>query len=1368
MMNDQSTIKNYSSPLPVPLTETSIKNDDEKNILSLKKFEGLQLDSKENVDADNEDYDDDAKPITKEEEWVTKKKTELTTTRQIETRVKRQVVLEDGKVVDDSGPMVSTNTTEDTDKKESETTERVNFGSPNSENNKTKEIDNEILQPIEDSKASLNKTRRKKWSKVEPGSSIVLKTDEVDDDGLVLTPRQEDGLVREIDNKHIVSHEEIEERLETEDVRHLGDFPDEVYVKAVNSGAQNLEDILYSEKNKLNIATTGPRIVHQSTKSHKIVDSEDINQKSLVKSDGTLITEKKKTTEHEEIFDKDSPDNDDSSYKNHADINTIESSQRFFKQRDEQNVEYVADDKVIAKEMRYAAETEQMERDGPHEGPHDWDSLSDRIRKTRRNHKTILQHQREAAILADRKDALTKRPLNFDREEETRKGETMKWLESHFGSESTASSDSRDGDHESDLIEPSKKTFFNVTIKSNHTLIGNNQNGYENYQQGANGKHSDGVLHFTSKVSVPEKNAVLANNKTKYFQGISNWSERRESNPKHFASKAFKDELQGTVEKNNLKHISREDLRIIKTIKTDDSNKRENFVEHKKQHYGSKGDLKYHRKSSGDDIDDPKIIRLQKHDFSYLGDLSKDGRCHKNVKDDRNLHSLLKINSRLKREDSGFVRDSREDVHITNLKDVENESFVDYKQPILQKDESTYMSSSNYLESPIKTSQLGTPDSGIRSPSSEPYDINMTFQSQRPSVPIRKRAIEKKLRQQPKPFISSQTRIHEKQRHHDEPPPDYSPPPRSRSISPAIHLHPEVTHQLSSGVEYADNHQLSNGVSIQTPRSRFSSNTPIFNQSVQNSNLSTPRPTVSTQTSPQPKQPTKVGQAIGNSFRKLVGKIRSASAERKLKMKSKSKSSERSPSPLLRNKSLPNESTYQQYNVIDSHIGETTNENSNGNNFGNNVRVNKTYSNKVLQNQPQRNSVNRESSFASSSVTQGLKDRRQNPNNREELDSLSPNNLDKNAAELYDNDISSPKQRYYLGEDPYGNSIFGKENKYKRNVEDPKYESKAALNGNHRRIGIITNGTEGQEIYSQRNAASTLGRYQKSNAKHLGSTPNLDYHSRVAQTLPRKLEHRPQHHSSTINVSIVNQLKPAYNSGPAKPARTYSKPILNRSKSFNVHGMNGTNDPSPIYLEKLTKNNYTGNIHKSNPHLNESGPQLKSPSIVNLISRSQKDLSRLNSNDDSENKYLNYISERQNMVKPTEEEMLQSVVHANNRIYKYSDGRNQHSLPVEPHSSVEFIKDTASILRRGSSSTEDFVDSYNYVSKNDKHINMGQNFSKANVPYKSIESSGNELTSSSRYRKDQFPNLQHNGEYKNPNSSGGTTIIEVKGGKLRK
>lgn len=75
-----------------------------------------------------------------------------------------------------------------------------------------------------------------------------------------------------------------------------------------------------------------------------------------------------------------------------------ESSQRFYKQRDEQAVEYVADGKVIGKEMRYAAETEELERDGPPEDASDWDSLSDRVRKARRLQKSLLQQHRGNSI----------------------------------------------------------------------------------------------------------------------------------------------------------------------------------------------------------------------------------------------------------------------------------------------------------------------------------------------------------------------------------------------------------------------------------------------------------------------------------------------------------------------------------------------------------------------------------------------------------------------------------------------------------------------------------------------------------------------------------------------------------------------------------------------------------------------------------------------------------------------------------------------------------------------------------------------------------------------------------------------------------
>lgn len=43
--------------------------------------------------------------------------------------------------------------------------------------------------------------------------------------------------------------------------------------------------------------------------------------------------------------------------------------------------------------MRYVAESQEMERDG-HPGIENWDSLSDRIRKARRQGRTLMQQHR--------------------------------------------------------------------------------------------------------------------------------------------------------------------------------------------------------------------------------------------------------------------------------------------------------------------------------------------------------------------------------------------------------------------------------------------------------------------------------------------------------------------------------------------------------------------------------------------------------------------------------------------------------------------------------------------------------------------------------------------------------------------------------------------------------------------------------------------------------------------------------------------------------------------------------------------------------------------------------------------------------------
>lgn len=57
-----------------------------------------------------------------------------------------------------------------------------------------------------------------------------------------------------------------------------------------------------------NIVSTGPRLVHESTRNKKVTDTEDTRELSSVQPDGKIITETQRTTEHEEIADDELPD----------------------------------------------------------------------------------------------------------------------------------------------------------------------------------------------------------------------------------------------------------------------------------------------------------------------------------------------------------------------------------------------------------------------------------------------------------------------------------------------------------------------------------------------------------------------------------------------------------------------------------------------------------------------------------------------------------------------------------------------------------------------------------------------------------------------------------------------------------------------------------------------------------------------------------------------------------------------------------------------------------------------------------------------------------------------------------------------------
>lgn len=195
------------------------------------------------------------------------------------------------------------------------------------------------------------------------------------------------------------------------------------------------------------------------------------------------------------------------------------SSQHYTKTKDQEFVEYLADGKRIGGEMRYEAENVEGDRQGdPSMLPmehQEWDSLSTRVRKMRRN-----KLQREGVVgltPLDRKDALTKKPLDFDQEEETRKVETSKWLEHHFGSESRSSKDSVGDDDE--LPQTGTSTsFINVTMKSTK----NNVNRVSSPVDHSTPKSYNATTGNSSRVFVSSPE-VETPSPTSYFQGISEW-----------------------------------------------------------------------------------------------------------------------------------------------------------------------------------------------------------------------------------------------------------------------------------------------------------------------------------------------------------------------------------------------------------------------------------------------------------------------------------------------------------------------------------------------------------------------------------------------------------------------------------------------------------------------------------------------------------------------------------------------------------------------------------------------------------------------------------------------------------------------------
>lgn len=87
-------------------------------------------------------------------------------------------------------------------------------------------------------------------------------------------------------------------------------------MRAIGSGRTHVDAELRQAADQLTLqranalATTEPRIVAHTHRTKRTVDTEDTDAQFLQQADGTLVTESKRTTGHEELDDREAGDED--------------------------------------------------------------------------------------------------------------------------------------------------------------------------------------------------------------------------------------------------------------------------------------------------------------------------------------------------------------------------------------------------------------------------------------------------------------------------------------------------------------------------------------------------------------------------------------------------------------------------------------------------------------------------------------------------------------------------------------------------------------------------------------------------------------------------------------------------------------------------------------------------------------------------------------------------------------------------------------------------------------------------------------------------------------------------------------------------
>ncbi|XP_043200195.1 uncharacterized protein LOC122369478 isoform X2 [Amphibalanus amphitrite] len=236
------------------------------------------------------------------------------------------------------------------------------------------------------------------------------------------------------------THEERDDVREEEEVHHLGNYSNEEITRVIRDGKDARALVRQRQGSGPSGQLVDPRsgqrrVVHQAGKTRRTVDTEDIHEKTHQNEHGELVTETARTAQQEQFQNIMVPEDgsDCSAEEQHR---TTSRHRRHVK--DEDMLEYysvpkggrLGDGIKLGEGLRYVQENVEEDR----EGDDNIESLSERMRRLRQ-----LGYKPEGQTLA-------KTPIEYQEEEKTRRKETHKWLDSHFGSESGQSASSEDGE----------------------------------------------------------------------------------------------------------------------------------------------------------------------------------------------------------------------------------------------------------------------------------------------------------------------------------------------------------------------------------------------------------------------------------------------------------------------------------------------------------------------------------------------------------------------------------------------------------------------------------------------------------------------------------------------------------------------------------------------------------------------------------------------------------------------------------------------------------------------------------------------------------------------------------------------------------